>query len=104
MYAVLLDRNKQYFVKDNSIVDIDFINVKVDSVLEFDKLLIFNDNNSLLIGAPYIESKIVRFKVISHFKDDKKIILKFRRRKHHMKRIGHRQKFTRIKVCFIGDK
>lgn len=104
MYAILLDRNKQYIVNHNSVINVDFMNVAVDTLLDFDTVLLFNNGELSVVGSPYVSNKVVKVKVLGHFKDDKKIILKFRRRKHHMKRIGHRQKFTKLKVFFIGDK
>lgn len=104
MYAVVLDRNKQYLVKDNSSINVDFINIDVDSLIDIENVLLFNNGVDLVFGDPFVKDVVVKFKVIKHFKSDKKIILKFRRRKHHMKRIGHRQKFTTLKVFFIGNK
>jgi large subunit ribosomal protein L21 len=104
MYAIVLDRNKQYLVKENSIFKVDFLNAKLDSFLDFNNILFFNDGINCVLGTPFVENKIVRVQVINHVKDDKKIVLKFRRRKHHMKRIGHRQVCTVLRVIFIGDK
>lgn len=104
MYAIVLDRNKQYFVKDNSIINVDFIDCDVDSIIDIDKILFLNDGDKFFYGTPFVSDKIVKFKVLKHFKDNKKFILKFRRRKHHMKRMGHRQCFTTLKVFFIGNR
>lgn len=104
MYAIILDRNKQYLIKDGSVIKVDFIDTKIDSFIDIDNVLLFNDGSNVLLGDPYVNNKVVKLKVLSHFKDDKKFILKFRRRKHHMKRMGHRQMYTVLKVFFIGDK
>jgi large subunit ribosomal protein L21 len=40
--------------------------------------------------------------VKSHGRGKKVMIVKFRRRKHHMKRQGHRQAFTEIEVTGIS--
>ncbi|MCB2792068.1 50S ribosomal protein L21, partial [Listeria monocytogenes] len=43
----------------------------------------------------------VTAEVVSHGRHDKVRIIKFRRRKHHMKRQGRRQWFTDIKITGI---
>ncbi|MBA3930667.1 MAG: 50S ribosomal protein L21, partial [Xanthomonas sp.] len=43
----------------------------------------------------------VTAKVVGHGRADKVRIIKFRRRKHHMKRQGHRQHYTEIEITGI---
>ena len=44
----------------------------------------------------------VSAEVISHGRHKKVSIIKFKRRKHHMKRMGHRQWFTEVKITGIN--
>ena len=44
----------------------------------------------------------VAAKVVSHGRADKVRIIKFRRRKHHMKHQGHRQHYTEIEITGIA--
>jgi large subunit ribosomal protein L21 len=104
MYAIIFDRNKQYFVKKGLLFKVDFLNKSVGDVVKFDNVLFFSGDNINLIGDPFIEHKVVISKVISEVKDDKKIALKFKRRKHHMKKKGHRQKYILLEVLSIEDK
>ena len=53
------------------------------------------------IGAPVVPGATVVAEVISQGRHDKVRIIKFRRRKHHMKRMGHRQWYTEIKITGI---
>ena len=43
-------------------------------------------------------------KVINQIKDKKKTILKFKRRKNYIKKIGHRQKYTLVRIISILNK
>jgi large subunit ribosomal protein L21 len=45
---------------------------------------------------------MVTAEVTAHGRNDKIKIIKFRRRKHHMKRQGHRQWFTELKITGIS--
>ena len=60
------------------------------------------DGDDFNIGAPMIGGAKVSAEVVSHGRGDKVTIIKFRRRKHHMKRQGHRQWFTEVKITGIS--
>jgi large subunit ribosomal protein L21 len=59
-------------------------------------------DNETKIGQPYVESGKVIAEVISQGRHKKIKIIKFKRRKHHMKQMGHRQYFTEIQVTGIS--
>ena len=103
MYAIILDRNKQYFIENNSIIKVDFLNVKIGDIIKINKILFFNDNAINIIGKPFVLNTHVLFKVVDHVKDSKKLIIKFKRRKHHLKKMGHRQKYTILKMISIEN-
>ena len=51
---------------------------------------------------PFIEGAKVAGEVVEHGRGDKIRIIKFRRRKHHMKQMGHRQNYTQVKITAIS--
>jgi large subunit ribosomal protein L21 len=51
---------------------------------------------------PYIEGGKVTATVLSQGRHKKIKIIKFRRRKHHMKQMGHRQYYTEIQITGIS--
>lgn len=104
MYALILDRNKQYLVKENCFIKVDFMDMAINSIIKIDDVILYSNGDEVLFGAPFLKDKVVNLEIVNHFKLDKKSTLKFRRRKHHMKHIGNRQKMTTLKVVFIGDK
>lgn len=104
MQAVILDRNKQYFVKEGVFLKIDKLDVNIGDNIEFDKILCFFDGNNSIIGDPFVNKKSVLSKVIQHFKNKKKLILKFKRRKGYLRHYGHKQDYTLIKIVSIKTK
>jgi large subunit ribosomal protein L21 len=60
------------------------------------------DGGDVKVGKPFIEGGKVTAEVAGHGRGDKVKIIKFRRRKHHMKRQGHRQWFTELKITGIA--
>ena len=60
------------------------------------------DGENFKIGAPLLEGAKVTGEVLSHGRADKVQIIKFRRRKHHRKQMGHRQWYTEVKITGIS--
>lgn len=59
------------------------------------------EGEQIKFGAPLVTGAKVVAEVIKHGRGDKIRIIKFRRRKHHMKHQGHRQYFTQVKITSI---
>jgi len=72
-----------------------------DSV-DIDKVLMVTNGDDVKIGTPYLDGGKVTAKVVSHGRGKKVKILKFKRRKHHMKRQGHRQSYTELEITGIA--
>ncbi|MDR9423751.1 MAG: 50S ribosomal protein L21, partial [Marinobacter sp.] len=69
--------------------------------VEFDRVLLVADGDNVKVGAPAVDGAKVTAEVVNHGRHDKIQIIKFRRRKHSMKRQGHRQWFTEVKITGI---
>jgi len=78
------------------------IEVATGESLDFDQVLMVANGDDVKIGTPVVEGAKVTAEVVSHGRDDKVTIIKFRRRKHHMKRQGHRQWYTEVKITGIA--
>ena len=103
VYAVIVADGKQYRVKKNNALLLEKQDAEVGSQIEFNNVLLLSNGEQLVIGEPYVSNCKVKATVEAHGKGDKIKILKFKRRKHHMKKIGHRQMFTKIiinDICF----
>ena len=102
MFAVIETGGKQYKVKPGQRLKVETLAVDQGADFSFDKvLLVAASENDVKIGAPYVSGAVVKAKVQSHGRHDKIRIIKFRRRKHHMKRMGHRQNYTEVLISEI---
>lgn len=101
MYAVFQSGGKQHRVAVGDRVKLELLEVEVGSTIDFDKVLLVADGDNLQVGAPYVAAGVVKAEVLAHDRGAKIRIIKFRRRKHHMKRQGHRQWFTEVKITGI---
>ena len=61
------------------------------------------DGDNVVIGTPRVANATVSASVLSHGRHDKIRIIKFRRRKHHRKQMGHRQNYTEVKITAISQ-
>ena len=102
MYAVIQTGGKQYRVAEGSTLKIEKLAADEGASVELDKVLMVADGDSVTVGTPYVEGGKVVATVKAHGRAKKVNIIKFRRRKHHMKRQGHRQAYTEIEVTGIS--
>ena len=73
----------------------------VGSELKFDNILMLGDADGIKLGDA-LKGASVTAKVVGHGRADKVKIVKFRRRKHHRKQMGHRQYYTEIEITGIA--
>jgi len=106
MYAVIESSGKQYRVSLGDTIKIARRDdLEPESSIDFGNVLLLSDGeDNINIGAPHLDGVKVVGKIIEHGREKKIEIIKFRRRKHHMKRQGHRQDYTAVKIISIDDK
>ncbi len=102
MYAVIKSGGKQYRVQEGQTLKLEKIEVPTGETVDFDEVLLVADGDDVKVGAPMLEGAKVSAEIVSHGRGDKITIIKFRRRKHSMKRQGHRQWFTEVKITGIS--
>ena len=98
MYAVFKTGGKQYKVSEGETIKIEKLEVEPGKKVTFNEVLMIADGEKVQVGSPLVKKATVEAKVISQGKGKKINILKFKRRKHSMKRQGHRQLFTEIQI------
>ena len=102
MYAVISTGGKQYKLAQGDVCRIEKLDAKEGASVDLDKVLMIADGDNINIGAPYVDGGKVTATIKSHGRAKKVEIMKFRRRKHHQKRTGHRQYYTEIEVTGIS--
>ena len=103
MYAVIEAGGKQHRVFEGEVIKVEKIEAETGSTIDFDRVLMVGEGESIKVGAPVVDGAKVSAEVIQHGRGEKVTIVKFKRRKHHMKRQGHRQWFTEIKITAINS-
>lgn len=102
MYAVIQTGGKQYRVEEGATLKIEKLELGTGDSVEFDKVLMVQSGDAVKVGQPYVEGGKVTATVLSQGRHKKVKIIKFRRRKHHMKQMGHRQYYTEVQITGIS--
>ena len=101
MYAVIKTGGKQYKVSKGATLKVETIAADEGAKLVLDQVLMVVDGDEVKIGSPLVIGGKVTATVKSHGRGKKIEIIKFRRRKHHRKQMGHRQNYTELEITGI---
>ena len=101
MYAVIATGGKQYRVTEGETLKVEKLAGEEGSDVELDQVLMVVDGDNISVGTPELDKSAVTARIVSHGRAKKVEIVKFRRRKHHRKQMGHRQSYTEIEVTKI---
>ena len=102
MYAVLVTGGKQYRVMKGETLRVELLDIEAGKEITFDNVLMLGDGEKITVGTPNVAGAKVTATVKSHGRLEKIRIVKFRRRKHHRKQMGHRQHYTEIEITGIA--
>lgn len=102
MYALIKTGGKQYRVAEGQTLKIETVPGAVGETVYFDHVMMVVDGDKITLGTPIIPGHKVAAEVVSHGRHKKVHIIKFRRRKHYMRRQGHRQNYTEIKITALA--
>ena len=98
MYAIVEIAGQQFKVQQDQKLYVHRLEGAVDSKIDFDKVLLIDNDGKVKVGAPVISGAKVSAKIIQHLKDDKVIVFKKKRRKGYQKSNGHRQQLSQILI------
>jgi large subunit ribosomal protein L21 len=98
MYAIVEIAGQQFKVERGNKVYVHRLEANEGDKVEFDKVLMMENDGNISIGNPTVDGAKVAATVISHLKGDKVIIFKKKRRKGYQKWNNHRQSFTQILI------
>src|SRR5450759_5365676 len=104
MYAIVEIAGQQFKVEQGKKIFVHRLEVEEEKEVEFDKVLLIEDEGTITIGEPTIKGAVVEGKVLDHVRGDKVIIFKKKRKKGYRVKNGHRQNFTQVEIISINGK
>ena len=103
MFAVFQSGGKQHRVTEGDVVQLELLSdAEPGQEVVFDKVLMVANGDDVNVGTPYVDGGKVTAEVVRSDRGKKIRIIKFKRRKDYMRRQGHRQWFTEVKIKAIG--
>ncbi|MEZ5558233.1 MAG: 50S ribosomal protein L21 [Pseudomonadales bacterium] len=102
MFAVFSSGGKQHRVTEGEILRIERLEAEPGQEVVFENVLMVADGDRVAVGQPYVEGGKVTAEVVTHDRGKKIRIIKFRRRQDYLRRQGHRQWYTEVKITGIA--
>ena len=100
MYAIVDMKGQQFKVEEGQKLFIHHVqNAEAGQTIEFDKVLLVDNEGTVTVGAPTVSGAKVVCEVVNPLvKGDKVIVFKMKRRKDERKRNGFRAQFTEVVI------
>ena len=102
MFAVFQSGGKQHRVSEGDVVKLEMLTAEPGEEVTFDKVLLVANGDDVNVGAPYVDTGKVTAEVVQTDRAKKVRVIKFKRRKDFLRRQGHRQWFTEVKITGIS--
>ena len=102
MYALIEFAGKQFKVEEGSSIKVPYVDGKVGSKVTFDKIIYVDDGKNKTVGTPIVAGAKIDGEIVSHGRERKVVVFKFKRRKGYQKKNTHRQEYSILKVGKVG--
>ena len=104
MYAIIRTGGHQYRAEVGQTIDVEKLPYEVNQSFEITDVLLVGDDEKSLIGQPLVDGAVVKATVVDQFRAPKVIVFKYRQRTNYLRRYGHRQQHTRLRIDDIAVK
>jgi large subunit ribosomal protein L21 len=98
-YAIIKTGGKQYRVAEGDELFVELLNAEKE--VKFEEVLFFHDGKEPKVGIPFVANCAVHAEIIGMEKGPKVIAFKYKKCKNYRRTVGHRQKYSHIKITKI---
>ena len=103
MFAVFESGGKQHRVSEGDVVKLEKLGGEPGDSIVFDRVMVVANGEDVSVGTPYLDSGKVTGEVVEQARDKKVRVIKFKRRKNYLRRAGHRQAYTAVRITAISN-
>ena len=104
MYAIVEIAGQQFKVEKGKKIFVHKLEEEGGSKVEFDKVLLIENEGNVIVGEPVIKDAVVEGKILEQLRGDKVLVFKKKRKKGYRIKNGHRQYFTQVEIINIKEK
>ncbi|NNC22599.1 50S ribosomal protein L21 [Salinisphaera sp. USBA-960] len=101
MYAVIATGGKQYRVGEGDTLRVEKMDAAPGASVDLSEVLLISGENGTVVGQPTLEGKSVTAEVVAQERARKIDVIKFKRRKKYLRKYGHRQPYTELRITDI---
>ena len=102
MFTIIKTGGKQYKVSEGSKIKVEKIGIVPGEFIDIKNVLLKSDGEDVFVGTPYVENCFVKARVVSHGKDEKKIVFRYHPKTRYRKKKGHSQPHTILEVIKVS--
>lgn len=100
MYAIIKTGGKQYRVEKGDVIEVELLEEETGAI-EFKEVLLFSHEKNIQVGTPNVNKCLVKGEILGESKGPKVIAFKYKRRKNYRRKVGHKQRYSRVKITDI---
>jgi len=101
MYAVVSTGGKQLKVEKGTEAVVERLAAEVGETVTFDVLFVA-DGDDIVVDSDALATATVTAEILEHFRGEKQVVFKFKKRKGYKRLKGHRQEQTRVRVTDVA--
>ena len=102
MYSVIKTGGKQHRVSEGDVLKVEKLEGQKGDAVVFEEVLLVSKEDQTRVGTPVVEGAKVVGEIVHQGKGPKIIIFKKKRRKGFLKKTGHRQPLTQVRIKEIS--
>ena len=102
MFAVFESGGKQHRVVEGEVIRLERLDGEPGDTVVFDRVLMVAEGDDVDIGEPLVSGSQVTGEVLGQGRGKKIRVIKFKRRKNYLRKKGHRQAFTDVRITAIN--
>lgn len=103
MFAVFESGGKQHRVSEGELVKLEKLEGDLGDSVVFEKVMVIANGDDVSVGTPYVEGGRVEAEVVDQSRNKKISVVKFKRRKNYLRRGGHKQRVTWVRITGISN-
>lgn len=102
MFAVIRTGGKQYKVEEGKVILVEKLEGESGSTVDFNEVLLVSEGDKTTVGQPTVNGRSVKGEIVEQTLGKKLIAFKKIRRQGKQRKVGHRQKQTRVRITKVA--